>query len=66
MRDPKNLPWVYIISGVVAVVAAIFFLSVTNDSSLFDWVILAMGVVAIVRGVQEYLKLHRGTPKGQD
>ncbi|MCC6495972.1 MAG: hypothetical protein IT193_06895 [Propionibacteriaceae bacterium] len=59
MRDPKNLPWVYIATGVVAVVAAIFFMSVASESSLFDWVILAMGIVAIVRGVQEYLKLRR-------
>lgn len=59
MRDPKNLPLVYIITGVLAVVAAIFFMSVASESSLFDWVILAMGIVAIVRGVQEYLKLRR-------
>jgi hypothetical protein len=32
--------------------AALFFM--TLDDSIFDWFILGMGVVSVVKGVQEY------------
>lgn len=56
MKDPKNLPWIYLIAGVLAIGSALYFMSL--ESSIFDWFILGMGVVAIVRGIQEYRKLH--------
>ena len=52
MKDPKNRPLLYIVTGVVAIVAALYFM--TLSSSIFDWFILGMGVVSIVKGVQEY------------
>ena len=58
MKDPKNRPLVYIITGVVAIGAALFFM--TLDTSIFDWFILGMGIVAIFKGVQEYLQQHGG------
>lgn len=58
MNDPKNLPLVYLISGIVAIGAALYFM--TLSTSIFDWFILGMGVVAIIKGVQEYWQLHGG------
>jgi hypothetical protein len=61
VNDPKNRPLVYLIAGVVAVVAALYFM--TLSTSIFDWFILGMGIVAIFKGVQEYWQQHGG-PKG--
>ena len=58
MNDPKNRPLLYLISGIVAIGAALYFM--TLSTSIFDWFILGMGVVAIFKGVQEYLQLHGG------
>jgi hypothetical protein len=59
VKDPKNRPLVYIITGIVAVGAALFFMTI-DSGNIFDWFILGMGVVAIVKGVQEYLQQHGG------
>jgi hypothetical protein len=58
VNDPKNRPLVYIITGVVAIGAALYFM--TLSTSIFDWFILGMGVVAVFKGVQEYLQQHGG------
>ena len=52
MKDPKNRPLLYIVTGVVAIAAALYFMMLS--SSIFDWLILGMGIVSIVKGVQEY------------
>jgi uncharacterized membrane protein len=49
---------VYLITGIIAIGAALYFM--TLDTSIFDWFILGMGVVAIIKGVQEYWQLHGG------
>jgi len=63
VNDPKNRPLVYLIAGIVAVVAALYFM--TLDASIFDWFILGMGIVAIIKGVQEYWQLHGGLGGGK-
>lgn len=67
MEDPKRQAWMYLIVGVVAVIAAIYFLSTesqgANSFSIFDWAILAMGVVATYRGVKGFIDLRRGDAK---
>lgn len=59
MNDPKNRPLVYLIAGIVAIGAALYFM--TLDTSIFDWFILGMGIVSIIKGVQEYWQMHGGT-----
>ena len=63
MNDPKNRPLMYLIAGVVAVGAALYFM--TLDTSIFDWFILGMGIVSIIKGVQEYWQLHGGFSGGK-
>ncbi len=58
MKDPKNRPLVYLIVGIVAIGLALFYM--TLDTSIFDWFILGMGIVAVFKGVQEYLQQHGG------
>jgi len=58
VNDPKNRPLMYLIAGIVAIGAALYFM--TRDTSIFDWFILGMGVVSIIKGVQEYWQLHGG------
>jgi hypothetical protein len=58
VKDPKNRPLVYFVTGIVAIGAALYFL--TLDASIFDWFILGMGVVSVYKGVQEYLQMHGG------
>nr|WP_300147942.1 hypothetical protein [Propionicimonas sp.] len=64
MEDPKRQAWMYVIVGGIAVIAAIYFLSVDGMGSgsfgIFDWVILGMGIVAVARGVRMFLDLRRG------
>ncbi|HEY3337327.1 MAG TPA: hypothetical protein VGK18_02390 [Propionicimonas sp.] len=62
MKDPKNRPLVYLIAGIVAIAAALYFM--TLDTSIFDWFILGMGIVSIIKGVQEYWQLNGG-PAGR-
>lgn len=50
MNDPKRQPWLYLISGLVAIGAATFFLSV--DGNVFDWAILGLGAYAVWKGIQ--------------
>jgi uncharacterized membrane protein HdeD (DUF308 family) len=61
--DPKNQPWLYLVTGVVAIAAAGYFLSI--DASILDWAILGMGVVAVVRGVQMFLEERGQKPSGK-
>jgi hypothetical protein len=60
----------YVIAGVVAVVAAIYFLTSdtghTGDFSLLDWGILGMGIVALYRGAKMFLDLRRNGAAPQD
>ena len=63
MNDPKNRPLVYLITGIVAVVADLYFM--TLDTSIFDWFILGMGIVSIFKGGQEYWQQHGGLGGGK-
>lgn len=64
MKDPKNQAWMYVIAGVVAIGAALYFMTI--ESSVFDWFILGMGVVSIIRGIKEFRDLRPGTkPDGK-
>lgn len=64
MEDPKRQAWMYLIAGVVAVVAAIYFLSTSSQAGdsfgILDWAILGMGIVAIYRGGRGLLAVRRG------
>jgi hypothetical protein len=53
----------YLIAGVVAIGAALYFM--TLDTSIFDWFILGMGIVSIIKGVQEYWQQHGGLTGGK-
>lgn len=59
MKSPKFQAWLYIVVGVVAISAALYFLSV--EASVFDWFILGMGVVSIIQGIREFLTLRGGS-----
>jgi len=59
VKDPKNRPLLYVVTGVIAVAAAVYFLMLPS-AGILDWFILAMGIVSIFKGVQEYLQLHGG------
>ncbi|MGC3995607.1 MAG: hypothetical protein QM779_16055 [Propionicimonas sp.] len=66
MEDPKRQAWMYLVAGVVAIVAAIYFLSTESQAGtyvLLDWGILAMGVVAIYRGGKGFYDLRRDQAK---
>lgn len=67
MEDPKRQAWMYLVAGVVAVVAALYFLSTDAQSSgnlnILDWGILGMGIVATYRGVKGFIDLRRGEAK---
>ncbi|MCB0910838.1 MAG: hypothetical protein KDB60_04380 [Propionibacteriaceae bacterium] len=64
MEDPKRQAWMYLVAGVVAVIAAIYFIATAgqaNDSwGLLDYAILGMGLVAIYRGVKGFRALRNG------
>ncbi|HQZ00131.1 MAG TPA: hypothetical protein PKV13_09635 [Propionicimonas sp.] len=57
--SPKAQAWLYVIVGVVAIGAALYFMSV--EASVFDWFILGMGVVGVIQGVREFWALRNGT-----
>lgn len=59
--SPKNQAWLYVITGVVAIVSALYFM--TLGSSVIDWLILAMGVVLIGLGARDFWALRQGTDK---
>ncbi len=67
MEDPKRQAWMYLVAGVVAIAAAIYFLSTETQGqdsfSILDWGILGMGVVATYRGVKGFIDLRRGAAK---
>jgi len=54
----------YLIAGVLAVVAAIYFISTADQAGdsfgILDYAILGMGVVAVYRGARGFLDLRRG------
>ena len=56
MDDPKRRAWLYLITGVVAVAAALYFMSI--EASVFDWAILGLGLVAIYQGARDFWKLR--------
>lgn len=58
MKNPKVQVWVYLIAGALAIVGALYFMSI--DTSIMDWFILGLGVVAIWQGIKEYLALRKG------
>ncbi len=64
MEDPKRQAWMYLIAGVLAVVAAIYFIATSgqaNDSfGILDYAILGMGIVAIYRGAKGFRDLRGG------
>lgn len=68
MEDPKRQAWMYVVVGGIAVIAAIYFLSVDGMGSgsfgIFDWVILGMGIVAVVRGIRMFLDLKQDDGSG--
>ena len=68
MEDPKRQAWMYVVVGGIAVIAAIYFLSVDGMGSgsfgIFDWVILGMGIVAVVRGIRMLLDLKQDVGSG--
>jgi len=55
----RTQAWVYIGAGVVAIFAALYFMSV--ESSIFDWFILGMGVVSLWQGVRGFMALRGGS-----
>ena len=57
--SPRAQAWLYVIVGVVAIGAALYFMSV--EASVFDWFILGMGVVGVIQGVREFWALRNGT-----
>lgn len=68
MQDPKRQAWLYLVAGVVAVIAASYFLSVDaagggGDFAVLDWALLAMGIVAAVRGVRMFRDLRKDAEK---
>lgn len=62
MEDPKRQAWMYLIAGVVAIVAAAFFLSIDPESDFhtLDWVILAGGAIAVWQGLRRFWRLRQG------
>ncbi len=52
----------YLIAGVVAIVAAAFFLSIDPESDFhtLDWVILAGGAIAVWQGLLRFWRLRQG------
>lgn len=55
----------YLVAGVVAILAAAYFLTTDTSNSgnfeLLDWAIAGMGVVALYRGAKGFRDLRRGT-----
>lgn len=65
VEDPKRQAWMYLVAGVLAVIAGIYFISTAGQQAndqfgLLDYVILGMGAVAIYRGVRGFLALRNG------
>jgi hypothetical protein len=58
VKDPKNLAIVYLVMGALAIALSLYYMSIDPSGSILDWIILGMGVVAIVRGGQQYLQLR--------
>ncbi len=70
MQDPKRQAWLYLVVGLLAVVFAVYFLSIDNAGqgqaggfAILDWGLLGMGVVAVYRGVRGLRTLRRDAEK---
>jgi hypothetical protein len=50
---------IYLIAGIIAIGAALYFMTL-EASNIFDWFILGMGVVSIIKGVRDYWEQHGG------
>lgn len=55
----------YLIAGVAAIIAAIYFISTASSGAgdsfgILDYAILGMGIVAVYRGVKGFLDIRRG------
>lgn len=64
MRDPLTLARVYLIVGLVAMAGAGYFLyqdyrGPDDTFAFFDWAFLAMGGVAVFRGVKGLYELRQ-------
>ena len=60
MKDPKKLAIVYLVMGALAIVLSLYYMSIDPSGGVLDWIILGMGVVAMVRGGQQYLQVRAG------
>jgi len=60
VKNPKNEAWLYLIVGVVAIGMGAYNLVVfAGDSgNILDWVIVAMGAVAVWRGIKQFWDLR--------
>ena len=61
--NPKMQIALYLIVGVLAIVGSAYFMSI--DTSILDWFILGLGIVAVAQGIKEYLALRRGETPGK-
>lgn len=63
MRNPKTLAWLYLIVGILGIVAGSFYLLVDLSRGgswmLFDAAIVAMGVFGVVQGVRSFARLKQ-------
>ena len=60
MKDPKNLAIVYLAMGALAIALSLYYMTIDRSGGVLDWIILGMGVVAMVRGGQQYLQVRAG------
>ena len=63
MQNPKTLAWLYLIVGVLGIVAGSVYLllDVTRGGSwaLFDAAIVAMGIFGVVQGVRSFARVKQ-------
>ena len=60
MKDPKKLAITYLVMGALAIAVSLYYMSIDPTGGVLDWIILGMGVVAMVRGGQQYLQVRAG------
>jgi hypothetical protein len=63
MSNPRTQAWLYLIVGIVAVIAGSIYLLVDlrqgGSWMLFDAAIVAMGIFGIVQGVRSFARLKQ-------
>jgi uncharacterized membrane protein YcjF (UPF0283 family) len=63
MSNPKTQAWLYLIVGILAVIAGSIYLLVDLGQGgswmLFDAAIVAMGIFGIVQGVRSFARLKQ-------